>query len=193
MKNLKNFVARETIPSTISKLTAPRVINAYPRRRAKQRRRRDVRRYADYTSGGGRMPASGRGAIKRQQLRATKRRKIERARDGHRPSLGSREEGRAGGSSFPAGHAGHIFIPAHGPNWPECSVRQLSIRLIINYIDAAAFELIPPLFPQRRRGARVSRQRADVLRSCRPLDLHTLFATPFLKEESIPRGADVLS
>ena len=138
------------------------------------------------------MPASGRGAIKRQQLRATKRRKIEasvqrptfkreREREWHDP-LSQRDTAVTSSSR-----------PATGPNWPECSVRQLSIRLIINYIDAAAFELIPPLAARprgarRAAGAQAFRDTAPTS-SCPPLiaPSYTLFHRhPFLERTPHP-------
>lgn len=130
------------------------------------------------------MAASGRGAIKRQQLRATKRRKIERARDAQR-SVVKREW------HDPLSQRGTPVTSSSRANWPECSVRQLSIRLIINYIDA--FELIPSPSPSLRprgaaapQGTSVSRQRFDSSHTL--LDRH-----PFLERRRAPRaslGAD---
>lgn len=119
------------------------------------------------------MAASGRGAIKRQQLRATKRRKLERARDAQRSVVKREWHG-------PLSQRGTPVTSSSRANWPECSVRQLSIRLIINYIDA--FELIPSPSPSvRPRGAAAPQARAfRDSASTRP----TLcsIATPFSRE-----------
>lgn len=122
------------------------------------------------------MAASGRGAIKRQQLRATKRRKIERARDAQR-SVVKREW------HDPLSQRGTPVTSSSRANWPECSVRQLSIRLIINYIDA--FELIPSPSPSvRPRGAAAP--------TAPRLVPHFARSPPLSREEkglaSIPRG-----
>lgn len=123
------------------------------------------------------MAASGRGAIKRQQLRATKRRKIERARDAQRSVVKREWHG-------PLSQRGTPVTSSSRANWPECSVRQLSIRLIINYIDA--FELIPSPSPSvRLRGA-------AALTSPPRLVPHFARSPPLSREEegpaSIPRG-----
>lgn len=122
------------------------------------------------------MAASGRGAIKRQQLRATKRRKIERARDAQRSVVKREWHG-------PLSQRGTPVTSSSRANWPECSVRQLSIRLIINYIDA--FELIPSPSPSvRPRGAAAPTAPRFVP--------HFARSPPLSREEeglaSIPRG-----
>lgn len=123
------------------------------------------------------MAASGRGAIKRQQLRATKRRKIERARDAQRSVVKREWHG-------PFSQRGTPVTSSSRANWPECSVRQLSIRLIINYIDA--FELIPSPSPSvRPRGAAAPTSPPRLVP-------HFARSPPLSREEegpaSIPRG-----
>lgn len=123
------------------------------------------------------MAASGRGAIKRQQLRATKRRKIERARDAQRSVVKREWHG-------PLSQRGTPVTSSSRANWPECSVRQLSIRLIINYIDA--FELIPsPSLSVRPRGAAAPTSPPRLVP-------HFARSPPLSREEegpaSIPRG-----